>query len=122
MLFQLTFACLGRWANCNVRCAQVLERERASQMGTPSPIHDTIEDTHLNYNRCVRPTITLVSSMPCAKVARRHFLIAVPAADEWQAALAAVLGRQSLLHCSVNNCKCVCLRSCFHPFPVLIEY
>ena len=37
-----------------MHCAQVLERERASQMGTPSPIHDTIEDTHLNYNRSVR--------------------------------------------------------------------
>ncbi len=30
----------------------VLERERASKSGHPSPIHETIEDTHLNYNRC----------------------------------------------------------------------
>ena len=30
----------------------VLERERASKAGIPSPIHDTIEDTHMNYNRC----------------------------------------------------------------------
>jgi Proline dehydrogenase len=46
--------CLSHFQS--VHCVQVLERERASQMGTPSPIHDTIEDTHLNYNRCVRPT------------------------------------------------------------------
>jgi Proline dehydrogenase len=42
---------------------QVLERERASQMGVPSPIHDTIEDTHLNYNRCVCFTTRLGSSV-----------------------------------------------------------
>jgi Proline dehydrogenase len=42
--------------------AQVLERERASQMGTPSPIHDTIEDTHLNYNRFVRQTTSPLPS------------------------------------------------------------
>ena len=28
-----------------------LERERAAEMGYPSPIHDTLEDTHHNYNR-----------------------------------------------------------------------
>lgn len=30
-----------------------LERQRAGEMGYPSPIYDTIEDTHENYNRCV---------------------------------------------------------------------
>ena len=33
----------------------VIERERAAKKGYPSPIHDTIEDTHLNYNRCSCP-------------------------------------------------------------------
>ena len=28
-----------------------LERARAESMGLPSPIHDTITDTHLNYDR-----------------------------------------------------------------------
>ena len=28
-----------------------LERERAAEMRYPSPIHDTLEDTHKNYNR-----------------------------------------------------------------------
>lgn len=28
-----------------------LERDRAADMGYPSPIQDTLEDTHHNYNR-----------------------------------------------------------------------
>ncbi|KAG2219855.1 hypothetical protein INT45_000742 [Circinella minor] len=32
----------------------VSERKRASEMGYPSPIHDTIEDTHASYNGGVR--------------------------------------------------------------------
>jgi proline dehydrogenase len=28
----------------------VAERARAVEMGYPSPIHDTIEDTHANYD------------------------------------------------------------------------
>lgn len=28
-----------------------LERERAAEMGYSSPVHDTLEDTHHNYNR-----------------------------------------------------------------------
>jgi hypothetical protein len=32
----------------------VLERQRALDMGYPSPIYDTAEDTHANYDRCVR--------------------------------------------------------------------
>ena len=28
-----------------------LERDRAAQMGYPSPFHDTLQDTHDNYNR-----------------------------------------------------------------------
>jgi hypothetical protein len=31
----------------------ILERERSAEMGYPSPIWDTIQDTHDNYNRCV---------------------------------------------------------------------
>jgi len=30
----------------------VIESERAAAQGYPSPIHDCIEDTHANYNRC----------------------------------------------------------------------
>ncbi|KAG0170358.1 hypothetical protein DFQ28_000990 [Apophysomyces sp. BC1034] len=32
----------------------VSERKRAEQMGYPSPIHDTLEDTHASYNNGVR--------------------------------------------------------------------
>jgi len=28
-----------------------LERDRAAEMGYPSPIQDSLEDTHFNYNR-----------------------------------------------------------------------
>jgi len=28
----------------------VLERQRAQEMGYPSPIHETKEDTHANYD------------------------------------------------------------------------
>ena len=28
-----------------------LERDRAAEMGYPSPIQDSLEDTHCNYNR-----------------------------------------------------------------------
>lgn len=28
----------------------VLERQRAQDLGYPSPIHDTVADTHANYN------------------------------------------------------------------------
>mmetsp|Transcript_4209 Transcript_4209/g.4864 ORF Transcript_4209/g.4864 Transcript_4209/m.4864 type:complete len:149 (-) Transcript_4209:1314-1760(-) len=31
----------------------VLERARAEEMGYPSPIHDTIQDTHACYNRAM---------------------------------------------------------------------
>ena len=30
----------------------VLERQRAAELGYPSPIQDTKEATHANYNRC----------------------------------------------------------------------
>ncbi|DBA95567.1 TPA: hypothetical protein ACH3X3_013417 [Trebouxia sp. C0006] len=30
-----------------------LERDRAAEMGYPSPIQDSLEDTHFNYNRCI---------------------------------------------------------------------
>ncbi|KAI7881311.1 FAD-linked oxidoreductase [Lichtheimia hyalospora FSU 10163] len=32
----------------------VMERKRAAQLGYPSPIHDTIEDTHASFNNGVR--------------------------------------------------------------------
>ncbi|KAI8141851.1 FAD-linked oxidoreductase-like protein [Fennellomyces sp. T-0311] len=32
----------------------VMERKRAAQLGYPSPIHDTLEDTHKSYNNGVR--------------------------------------------------------------------
>ncbi|KAL3143867.1 hypothetical protein ABBQ32_003688 [Trebouxia sp. C0010 RCD-2024] len=39
-----------------------LERERAADMGYPSPIHDTLEDTHHNYNRCVKEMMSQVKA------------------------------------------------------------
>jgi proline dehydrogenase len=39
----------------------VLERERAAKSGYPSPIHESIEDTHLNYNRCVAEVLEHVA-------------------------------------------------------------
>ena len=30
-----------------------MERDRAKQCGYPSPVNDTIEATHANYNECV---------------------------------------------------------------------
>jgi len=37
-----------------------LERAHAEKQGLPSPIHDSIEDTHANYNRCVRKVMKQV--------------------------------------------------------------
>lgn len=31
----------------------VVERKRAKKLGVPSPIHDTLDDTHASYNKCV---------------------------------------------------------------------
>lgn len=45
----------------------VQERERAEQLGYPSPIHDTLENTHANYNKA----IGLVLSAP-----KRNLLVA----------------------------------------------
>lgn len=39
----------------------ILERDRAERAGIPSPIHDSIEDTHLNYNRCVAEVLEHVA-------------------------------------------------------------
>lgn len=39
-----------------------LERGRAKEKGYPSPIHDSIEDTHANYDRSV-----LTQPAPSAK-------------------------------------------------------
>ncbi|KAL4433468.1 hypothetical protein ABPG77_010321 [Micractinium sp. CCAP 211/92] len=38
----------------------VLERQRAQDLGYPSPIHDTAADTHANYNECVREMLRCV--------------------------------------------------------------
>lgn len=32
-----------------------MERERAEERGYPSPVHDTLEDTHGSYERCAAP-------------------------------------------------------------------
>ncbi|KAJ1920818.1 proline dehydrogenase [Mycoemilia scoparia] len=40
-----------------------LERERASQMGYPSPINDTIEDTHAMYNAGVEFLLDKIASL-----------------------------------------------------------
>ena len=40
----------------------ILERAKALKEGYPCPIHDTIQDTHQNYNRCVRMLIQEVAS------------------------------------------------------------
>ena len=32
----------------------LMERERAAQAGVPSPVYDTIEDTHANYNNIIK--------------------------------------------------------------------
>lgn len=42
----------------------VAERERASQIGIPSPIHDNIEDSHNSYNEGVKFTIEKQNSFP----------------------------------------------------------
>mmetsp|Transcript_5093 Transcript_5093/g.14616 ORF Transcript_5093/g.14616 Transcript_5093/m.14616 type:complete len:636 (-) Transcript_5093:748-2655(-) len=39
----------------------VIERERALKLDYPSPIHDTIEDTHHNYNKCVAEVLEHVA-------------------------------------------------------------
>ena len=38
-----------------------LERERSAELGYPSPIHDTLEDTHHNYNRFAPPSSACVA-------------------------------------------------------------
>lgn len=35
----------------------VLERQRAADRGYASPIHDTQEDTHANYDECAVPAV-----------------------------------------------------------------
>ncbi|PSC69490.1 Proline dehydrogenase [Micractinium conductrix] len=39
----------------------VLERARAAERGYPSPIHDTVADTHANYDECVREMLQCVA-------------------------------------------------------------
>jgi proline dehydrogenase len=40
------------------------EKERALEIGIPSPFHDTIEETHLNYNSAVEYVIKKQTSVP----------------------------------------------------------
>jgi proline dehydrogenase len=49
----------------------VLEREKAAREGYPSPIHDSIQDTHTNYNRCVRMLIQVRRPGPLSPLAIR---------------------------------------------------
>lgn len=51
-----------------------LERARAEQKGYPSPIRETIEDTHLNYNRWAHQPVWLPPGC-------RQSWIAGPASD-----------------------------------------
>eukprot|EP01025_Chloroclados_australasicus_P010567 TRINITY_DN1433_c0_g1_i4.p2 TRINITY_DN1433_c0_g1~~TRINITY_DN1433_c0_g1_i4.p2 ORF type:complete len:291 (+),score=58.82 TRINITY_DN1433_c0_g1_i4:991-1863(+) len=46
----------------------VLERRRAEEMNYPSPIHDTIEDTHANYNRVLELVLNEVKDSGKAEV------------------------------------------------------
>lgn len=39
-----------------------LERKRAAAMGYESPIWDTIEDTHSNYNKCLEAVLDQVGA------------------------------------------------------------
>ena len=59
----------------------VIENERAAMQGYPSPIHDCIEDTHANYNRCGRACATTRARKPfsgrCGKNAQVVRLSAV---------------------------------------------
>lgn len=42
------------WAGKLVRGAYMhMERQRASSMGYPCPVHDTLQNTHASYNRLV---------------------------------------------------------------------
>ena len=41
----------------------VIENERAAAQGYPSPIHDCIEDTHVNYDRCAAALAVTLRSL-----------------------------------------------------------
>lgn len=56
----------------------VIERERAAKEGYPSPIHDTIEDTHLNYNRCGCPLTPHKDSTPLVAAPRPISALSLP--------------------------------------------
>eukprot|EP01026_Neomeris_dumetosa_P074552 TRINITY_DN7761_c0_g1_i4.p2 TRINITY_DN7761_c0_g1~~TRINITY_DN7761_c0_g1_i4.p2 ORF type:complete len:289 (+),score=33.69 TRINITY_DN7761_c0_g1_i4:1208-2074(+) len=46
----------------------VLERQRAEEMGYSSPIHDTLEDTHRNYDKILEMTLNEVKQTGRAEV------------------------------------------------------
>ena len=50
-----------------------MERDRAKQCGYPSPVHDSIEATHANYNECD------LLLYPCSRSAHAKML------SHWQA-------------------------------------
>lgn len=50
----------------------VVERRRAVERGLPSPIHDTLQDTHDNYDRCVGEVINHVADAGAALMVASH--------------------------------------------------
>ena len=60
------------WGAKTVRGAYMhVERARAAEMGYDSPIQDTIEQTHANYNRHARCGGTLLCHLYCDLMASR---------------------------------------------------
>jgi proline dehydrogenase len=50
----------------------VLEKNLAEEKGLKSPIHDTLDDTHANYNRCVRMLIQEVATSDAEVMIATH--------------------------------------------------
>ena len=49
-----------------------MERDRAKQCGYPSPVNDTIEATHANYNECAGRSMRLGCTHALAKLRRQY--------------------------------------------------
>ncbi|EFN55844.1 hypothetical protein CHLNCDRAFT_145399 [Chlorella variabilis] len=65
----------------------LLERQRAMEKGYPSPIHDSAEDTHANYDRCVREMLACVAREGAEVMVASHNQRSVEMAVERMAAL-----------------------------------
>ncbi|KAL4451694.1 hypothetical protein ABPG75_007356 [Micractinium tetrahymenae] len=65
----------------------VLERQRAQDMGHPSPIHNTVADTHANYNECVREMLRCVASEGAEVMVASHNQRSIELATYHMAAL-----------------------------------